>query len=87
MAQKKGGGSTRNGRASKPTMLGAKVFGGQTASAGTIIVRQSGTKCHAGSNVYVCKDHTVFALVDGQVSFATKGALNKHVVQVTPAAA
>ena len=87
MAQKKGGGSTRNGRDSKPKMLGVKVFGGQTVSAGSIIVRQRGTKFHAGSNVGVGKDHTLFALVDGQVSFATKDALNKHVVQVTPAAA
>ena len=87
MAQKKGGGSTRNGRDSKPKMLGVKVFGGQTVSAGSILVRQRGTQFHAGSNVGVGKDHTLFALVDGQVSFATKGALNKHVVQVTPAAA
>ena len=87
MAQKKGGGSTRNGRDSKPKMLGVKVFGGQTVSAGSIIVRQRGTKVHAGSNVGVGQDHTLFALVDGKVSFANKGALNKHVVQVTPAAA
>ena len=87
MAQKKGGGSTRNGRDSKPKMLGVKVFGGQTVSAGSIIVRQRGTKFHAGTNVGVGKDHTLFALVDGQVSFATKGALNKHVVQVSPATA
>ena len=86
MAQKKGGGSTRNGRDSKPKMLGVKVFGGQTVSAGSIIVRQRGTKFHAGSNVGVGKDHTLFALVDGQVSFATKGALNRQVVQVSPAA-
>jgi len=86
MAQKKGGGSTRNGRDSKPKMLGVKVFGGQAVSAGAIIVRQRGTKFHAGSNVGVGKDHTLFALVDGQVSFATKGALNKHTVVVTPAA-
>jgi large subunit ribosomal protein L27 len=68
-------------------MLGVKVFGGQTVSAGSIIVRQRGTKFHAGVNVGVGRDHTLFALVDGQVSFATKGALNKHVVQVTPLAA
>ncbi|MDO5626194.1 MAG: 50S ribosomal protein L27 [Pseudomonadota bacterium] len=86
MAQKKGGGSTRNGRDSKPKMLGVKVFGGQTVSAGSIIVRQRGTKFHAGNNVGVGKDHTLFALVDGHVSFAVKGALNKHVVVVTPAA-
>ena len=85
MAQKKGGGSTRNGRDSKPKMLGVKVFGGQQISAGAIIVRQRGTKFHAGANVGVGKDHTLFALVDGQVSFATKGALNKHTVNVTPA--
>jgi large subunit ribosomal protein L27 len=87
MAQKKGGGSTRNGRDSKPKMLGVKVFGGQAISAGAIIVRQRGTRFHAGSNVGVGKDHTLFALVDGQVSFAVKGALNKHTVQVAPLAA
>ena len=86
MAQKKGGGSTRNGRDSKPKMLGVKVFGGQAISAGAIIVRQRGTKFHAGTNVGVGKDHTLFALVDGQVSFATKGALNKPTVIVTPTA-
>jgi large subunit ribosomal protein L27 len=87
MAQKKGGGSTRNGRDSKPKMLGVKVFGGQTVSAGSIIVRQRGTRFHAGSNVGVGKDHTLFALVDGQVSFTIKGALNRHTVEVSPAAA
>jgi large subunit ribosomal protein L27 len=85
MAQKKGGGSTRNGRDSNPKMLGVKVFGGQVVSAGSIIVRQRGTKFHAGSNVGLGKDHTLFALVDGQVSFTTKGAMNKHTVEVTPA--
>ena len=85
MAQKKGGGSTRNGRDSKPKMLGVKAFGGQTISAGSIIVRQRGTKFHAGANVGVGKDHTLFALVDGQVSFAVKGELNKQMVHVTPA--
>jgi large subunit ribosomal protein L27 len=85
MAQKKGGGSTRNGRDSKPKMLGVKAFGGQLISAGSIIVRQRGTKFHAGSNVGQGKDHTLFALVDGHVSFATKGALNKHTINVTPA--
>jgi large subunit ribosomal protein L27 len=65
MAQKKGGGSTRNGRDSKPKMLGVKVFGGQTVSAGSIIVRQRGTKFHAGTNVGMGRDHTLFALVDG----------------------
>ena len=68
-------------------MLGVKAFGGQSISAGSIIVRQRGTRFHAGTNVGVGKDHTLFALVDGQVSFATKGALNKHTVIVTPVAA
>ncbi|HSV60554.1 MAG TPA: 50S ribosomal protein L27 [Variovorax sp.] len=86
MAQKKGGGSTRNGRDSKPKMLGVKRFGGELISAGSIIVRQRGTQFHPGTNVGVGKDHTLFALVDGHVSFSTKGALNKHTVTVTPAA-
>ena len=85
MAQKKGGGSTRNGRDSKPKMLGVKAFGGQLISAGSIIVRQRGTKFHAGDNVGLGKDHTLFALVDGHVAFETKGALSKHTVSVTPA--
>jgi len=63
-----------------------KAFGGELISAGSIIVRQRGTKFHPGTNVGVGKDHTLFALVDGHVSFATKGALNKHTVIVTPAA-
>ena len=84
MAQKKGGGSTRNGRDSQPKMLGVKVFGGQTIPAGAIIVRQRGTRFHAGDNVGMGKDHTLFALVDGQVSFAIKGALNRQTVFVTP---
>ena len=83
MAQKKGGGSTRNGRDSQPKMLGVKVFGGQLIPAGSIIVRQRGTKFHAGQNVAMGKDHTLFALVDGQVSFAIKGALNRQTVSVT----
>ncbi len=86
MAQKKGGGSTRNGRDSKPKMLGVKAFGGEMVSAGSIIVRQRGTRFHPGTNVGVGKDHTLFALVDGHVSFAVKGALNRQVVQITPAA-
>jgi large subunit ribosomal protein L27 len=66
-------------------MLGVKAFGGQLISAGSIIVRQRGTKFHAGSNVGQGKDHTLFALVDGHVSFAIKGALNKQTIHVTPA--
>ncbi|MEO5771722.1 MAG: 50S ribosomal protein L27 [Burkholderiaceae bacterium] len=84
MAQKKGGGSTRNGRDSQPKMLGVKAFGGQSVSAGSIIVRQRGTRFHAGVNVGMGKDHTLFALVDGQVVFAIKGALNRQTVNIQP---
>ena len=86
MAQKKGGGSTRNGRDSKPKMLGVKSFGGELITAGAIIVRQRGTKFHPGTNVGIGKDHTLFAVVVGHVSFAIKGALNKQTVSVTAAA-
>lgn len=82
MAHKKGGGSTRNGRDSKPKMLGVKVFGGQVVPAGSIIVRQRGTKFHAGTNVGVGRDHSLFALVDGQVEFAIKGARSRPTVIV-----
>ena len=85
MAQKKGGGSTRNGRDSKPKMLGVKTFGGELVTAGSIIVRQRGTKFHAGNGVGMGVDHTLFALVDGTVSFAVKGAMNKHTVSITAA--
>jgi large subunit ribosomal protein L27 len=85
MAQKKGGGSTRTGRDSKPKMLGVKKFGGELVSGGAIIVRQRGTKFHPGTNVGIGKDHTLFALTEGHVSFTTKGALNKHTVNVTAA--
>lgn len=83
MAHKKGGGSTRNGRDSKPKMLGVKVYGGQAVSAGAIIVRQRGTQFHAGTNVDTGRDHTLFALVDGKVEFAVKGPLNRRTVSVT----
>ena len=86
MAQKKGGGSTRNGRDSKPKMLGVKSFGGELITAGAIIVRQRGTKFHPGTNVGIGKDHPLFALVDGHESFSIKGALNKQTVSVTAAA-
>lgn len=85
MAQKKGGGSTRNGRDSQPKMLGVKVFGGQVVSAGSIIVRQRGTKFHAGTNVGMGRDHTLFALIDGQVRFDVKGVNNNQTVSVLPA--
>ena len=88
MAQKKGGGSTRNGRDSNPKMLGVKAYGGELISAGAIIVRQRGTKFHPGNNVGIGKDHTLFALVAGHVAFAVKGVLNKHTVSITaPASA
>ena len=85
MAQKKGGGSTRNGRDSQPKMLGVKAFGGELISAGSIIVRQRGTRFHPGTNVGLGKDHTLFALVDGHVTFAIKGSMNKSTVSVVPA--
>jgi large subunit ribosomal protein L27 len=85
MAQKKGGGSTRNGRDSQPKMLGVKVFGGQVVPAGSIIVRQRGTKFHAGPNVGIGRDHSLFALVDGEVSFSVRGPQNKHTVTVKAA--
>ena len=81
MAQKKGGGSTRNGH-SQPKMLGVKAFGGQTVPAGSIIVRQRGTKFHAGTNVGIGRDHTLFALVDGEVSFAIKGPNSRQTVSI-----
>ncbi|MCK9213256.1 MAG: 50S ribosomal protein L27 [Rhodoferax sp.] len=86
MAHKKGGGSTRNGRDSKPKMLGVKMYGGQLVAPGAIIVRQRGTQFHPGANVGIGKDHTLFALTEGHVSFAIKGALNRHTVSVTAAA-
>lgn len=82
MAQKKGGGSTRNGRDSQPKMLGVKAYGGEAVSAGSILVRQRGTRFHAGTNVGIGRDHTLFALVDGRVEFSVKGALNRQVVSV-----
>jgi large subunit ribosomal protein L27 len=84
MAQKKGGGSTRNGRDSESKRLGVKVYGGQVINAGGIIVRQRGTKVHPGINVGMGKDHTLFALVDGQVQFDVKGAMKKAQVSVLP---
>lgn len=69
MAHKKGGGSSRNGRDSKPKMLGVKRYAGQSVTAGTILVRQRGTRIHAGSNVGVGRDHTLYALSDGIVKY------------------
>lgn len=73
MATKKGGGSTNNGRDSNPKMLGVKRYGGQTVTAGTIIVRQRGTRIHPGENVGRGGDDTLFALTDGKVSFRSSG--------------
>jgi large subunit ribosomal protein L27 len=84
MAHKKGVGSSRNGRESESKRLGVKLFGGQVAKAGNIIVRQRGTKHYPGTNVGIGKDHTLFALVDGVVSFRKK-AENKSYVSVLPA--
>ena len=87
MSKTKGGGSTRNGRDSNAQRLGVKSFGGTHITAGTIIVRQRGTKFHPGTNVGVGRDHTLFALVDGHVKFQTRGSLNKQTVNVVPVAA
>jgi len=85
-AHKKGVGSTRNGRDSKPKMLGVKSNDGQWVKAGSIIVRQRGTRVHPGANVGLGRDDTLFALVDGVVSFERRGG-DKKFVKVTPAAA
>lgn len=82
MAHKKGGGSSRNGRDSQSKRLGVKVFGGQQILAGGIIVRQRGTKFHAGPNVGIGKDHTLYSLVDGTVEFSIRGPLKKRTVSV-----
>lgn len=85
MAHKKAAGSSRNGRDSNPKMLGVKIFGGQAISAGNIIVRQRGTEFHAGEGVGMGRDHTLFALNDGVVKFATKGKFNRRYVMVESA--
>ncbi|WP_054674156.1 50S ribosomal protein L27 [Parasalinivibrio latis] len=82
MAHKKAGGSTRNGRDSESKRLGVKRFGGESVLAGNIIVRQRGTKFHAGTNVGCGKDHTLFALTDGKVKFETKGPKNRKFVSI-----
>ena len=79
MAHKTGQGSTRNGRDSKPKMLGAKRADGQFVSTGTILVRQRGTKIHPGNNVGIGNDDTLFSLVDGKVKFHRKGKTRKQV--------
>ena len=84
MAHKKAGGSSRNGRDSEAKRLGVKAFGNELIPAGSVIVRQRGTRFHAGENVGMGKDHTLFAKVDGYVEFAVKGALNRKTVSVRP---
>ena len=86
MAHKKAGGSSRNGRDSESKRLGVKRFGGQLVSAGSIIVRQRGTQFHAGDNVGLGKDHTLFAKVNGTVKFSVKGAAQRKLVNIVPAA-
>ncbi len=85
MAHKKAGGSSRNGRDSQSKRLGVKRYGDQLISAGGIIVRQRGTQVHAGENVGMGKDHTLYAKVSGKVLFGVKGPLSKKTVSVVPA--
>ncbi len=85
MAHKKAGGSSRNGRDSEAKRLGVKRFGGQLVAAGNIIVRQRGTQFHAGDNVGMGRDHTLFATATGKVVFQVKGPLNRKYVSIVPA--
>ena len=85
MAHKKAAGSTRNGRESESKRLGVKKFGGQSVIAGNIIVRQRGTKFHAGNNVGMGRDHTLFATADGNVKFEVRGPRKRRTVSVVAA--
>jgi large subunit ribosomal protein L27 len=85
MAHKKAAGSTRNGRDSESKRLGVKLYGGQAATAGNIIVRQRGTQFHPGRNVGCGKDYTLFALVDGTIQFDVKGPKSRRYVSVVSA--
>ena len=85
MAHKKAGGSSRNGRDSNAKRLGVKAYGGERVTAGAILVRQRGTVMHAGVNVGVGRDHTLYARIDGKVEYAVRGAKNKQTVSVRPA--
>jgi large subunit ribosomal protein L27 len=85
MAHKKAGGSSRNGRDSQAKRLGVKAFGGELIPAGSIIIRQRGTRVHPGMNVGMGKDHTLFAKIDGKVVFSIKGGKGKHMVSVVAA--
>ena len=84
MAHKKAGGSSRNGRDSQAKRLGVKTFGGELVPAGSIIVRQRGTRVHHGENVGMGRDHTLFAKVTGRIEFAQQGAANRKTVSVIP---
>ncbi|MBM3392746.1 MAG: 50S ribosomal protein L27 [Betaproteobacteria bacterium] len=86
MAHKKAGGSSRNGRDSQSKRLGVKRYGGMLINAGSIIVRQRGTQFHAGDNVGMGRDHTLFAKVTGTVEFTIKGAEKRRTVNIVPAA-
>jgi large subunit ribosomal protein L27 len=85
MAHKKAGGSSRNGRDSQSKRLGVKRYGGQAVNAGEIIVRQRGTRIHAGDNVGMGKDHTLFAKVAGKVAFGVKGPAGRNIVSIVTA--
>jgi len=87
MAHKKAAGSTKNGRDSQSKRLGVKKFGGQAVLAGNILVRQRGTKFHAGVNVGMGRDHTLFAKADGQVIFEVRGPLNRKTISIVEAGA
>jgi large subunit ribosomal protein L27 len=87
MAHKKAGGSSRNGRDSQAKRLGVKAYGGECIPAGSIIVRQRGTRFHAGENVGTGRDFTLFALCEGTVQFRIAGAKRRHTVSITPAPA
>ncbi|HLE66608.1 MAG TPA: 50S ribosomal protein L27 [Burkholderiales bacterium] len=85
MAHKKAGGSSRNGRDSQAKRLGVKIFGGERVNAGQILVRQRGTPVHAGTNVGIGRDHTLFAKITGKVEYAIKGRDNNKTVSIVPA--
>ena len=85
MAHKKAGGSSRNGRDSQAKRLGVKIYGGEQVNAGQILVRQRGTRLHAGANVGMGRDHTLFARVAGTVKYAVKGEDSRNTVSVMPA--
>ena len=87
MAHKKAGGSSKNGRDSHSKRLGIKRFGGQHVTAGTILVRQRGTRFHAGEHVGIGKDHTLFACAEGKVVFFTRGSAGRQFIGIEPAGA